>query len=214
MITSLPAGNPIAFTSFVLGYHGCPRRTAEQVLSGEVTLSPSRNEYDWLGSGIYFWEHNPRRALEWAQSQRGNTKPAVLGAIIDLGRCLNLLDTENLALINVAFHDLRKRLKKAGQSLPTNRNPRSAPRKSDLLIRSLDCAVINHALNLAGKQNLPFDTVRAAFLEGQRLYPGSGLREKSHIQINVVNPDCILGYFRVQFEEPPASARRTTQARA
>jgi hypothetical protein len=61
-------GNPIALPSFVLGYHGCDRDIAEEVLSGKFALAPSKNEYDWLGHGVYFWEHNPRRALEWAKS--------------------------------------------------------------------------------------------------------------------------------------------------
>ena len=35
---------------------------AAVLLRGEP-LQPSENDYDWLGRGIYFWEHGPQRAL-------------------------------------------------------------------------------------------------------------------------------------------------------
>lgn len=44
---------------FVLGFHGCDASVGEAVLSGKKWLEPSENRYDWLGSGIYFWEGNP-----------------------------------------------------------------------------------------------------------------------------------------------------------
>ncbi len=54
---------------YVLGYHGCDRRTGEKVISGEQELTPSKNAYDWLGHGIYFWEDDYIRAEEWAQAR-------------------------------------------------------------------------------------------------------------------------------------------------
>ena len=44
----------VALPSFVLGYHGCDAALAEEVLAGREILRPSRNDYDWLGEGIYF----------------------------------------------------------------------------------------------------------------------------------------------------------------
>src|SRR5271155_2352654 len=52
-------------SSFILGYHGCDRKVGERLLEG-AAFKPSDNDYDWLGPGIYFWEANPRRALEFA----------------------------------------------------------------------------------------------------------------------------------------------------
>lgn len=52
-------------SAFVLGYHGCDAAVAEQVLRGR-NFRHSNNDYDWLG-GVYFWEANPRRGLEWAR---------------------------------------------------------------------------------------------------------------------------------------------------
>ena len=48
----------------IIGYHGCDARVADQVIRTGGILQPSENEYDWLGSGIYFWEFGPERAME------------------------------------------------------------------------------------------------------------------------------------------------------
>ena len=44
--------------NLVIGFHGCDRSVVETVIS--------TNDYDWLGSGIYFWENNEERAWQWA----------------------------------------------------------------------------------------------------------------------------------------------------
>jgi hypothetical protein len=38
----------------------------DKVIAGKENLLASTNDYDWLGSGIYFWENNEERAMEWA----------------------------------------------------------------------------------------------------------------------------------------------------
>lgn len=52
--------------SFVLGYHGCDKEVGERILGGEPMVA-SVEKYDWLGSGIYFWESDPLRARDWAE---------------------------------------------------------------------------------------------------------------------------------------------------
>jgi hypothetical protein len=42
-------------SSFVLGFHGCDQSVADDLLNGKDFV-PSANDWDWLGSGIYFWE--------------------------------------------------------------------------------------------------------------------------------------------------------------
>lgn len=51
-----------------------------------------------------------------------------------------------------------------------------------------------HGLNRDAK--LPeYDSVRGVFGEGDELYPGAGFMDKNHIQIAVLNPNCIKGFF-------------------
>ena len=52
------------YPSFVLGFHGCDREIGEAVLNGDIThLDPSRNDYDWLGEGVYFWDWHCENAF-------------------------------------------------------------------------------------------------------------------------------------------------------
>lgn len=195
--------------SFVLGFHGCDASVAENVFSGKATLHASTNSYDWLGSGIYFWENSPERALAYAKlikQEPGRCKekiqkPAVVGAVIAMGHCLNLLDSKNLQHIQQAHRALLAALKSAGVAIPENKPIRGG---QELLLRHLDCAVIEmtHSLQkqlvAEGKADYEFDTVRAVYVEGSELYRNSGFYDKNHIQICVRNPNCIKGYFRVQ----------------
>lgn len=80
-------------SAFILGYHGCDQRVGERLLSG-APFQPSSKDYDWLGPGIYFWEANPLRGLEFAaESSKRKTatvsQPFVIGAVIELGLCLD-----------------------------------------------------------------------------------------------------------------------------
>jgi hypothetical protein len=59
------------YQRMILGYHGCDAEIATRPLSGDHSLAPSENDYDWLGKGIYFWEHGPQRAYDWAKEENG-----------------------------------------------------------------------------------------------------------------------------------------------
>lgn len=185
---------------YVIGYHGCDASLARQIVCKQKKLKPSQNDYDWLGHGIYFWEGSKARALQWAKDAAGRKgssikKPAVLGAVIDLGECLNLTEFENLVVVQQAYSDLQQLYQQTGQELPRNTGQNG-------LIRKLDCMVFEtlHRLReeLApgeDKKIIPYDTVRAFFIEGETLYPGSGLRSVDHIQICVRSPHNIIGCF-------------------
>ena len=83
----------------LMGFHGCEKSVRDSIVSGASMLKASENGYDWLGAGFYFWENNYDRALEFAQNPPGKKRfkvPSVLGAIIDLEYCLDLLDTRYL----------------------------------------------------------------------------------------------------------------------
>ena len=60
----------------------------------------------------------------------------------------------------------------------------------------LDATVINTALALAEDEHLPFDTVRAAYIEGSPIFDGSAFMEDTHIQNAVRNPASIIAFFR------------------
>lgn len=186
-------------TSFVLGYHGCDAAVARKAVLEGAQILQSDRDYDWLGPGAYFWESDPVRALEWAEwkASRGEyTNPVVIGAVIDLGNCLDLIARENIELFKAAHKSFIQYHAMTGLPIPRNKSPKGS-RNVDRLLRYLDCAVFRHLHEMASKSpGAPaFDTVRGMFVEGGRVFPGSGLHNKSHVQIAVRNPACIKGIF-------------------
>lgn len=189
--------------NLIIGFHGCDRNTYENVLYKHEVLRPSHNSYDWLGNGVYFWENSLARAEEWASSycNRHNSKypdekpkkPAVIGAVISLGHCLNLTDYGSSDIIKVGYKILKEELSRIGKPLPVNRD---VGENKDLLLRELDCAVIEriHQYNRENEER-PYDSVRGVFIEGEPVYKDSGIMGKTHTQLCIINPNCIKGYF-------------------
>lgn len=180
----------------LIGYHGCERQLVEDILAHRTELLHSANDWDWLGKGVYFWVDGPERAARWAQEQkdRGKIKnPAVLGAYINPGLCLNLTDVGVAEQLGVAFEFLRESTKSSGAEMPVN----SGIRDGIHLNRKLDCAVFNTVHQVRAKINEPpFDSVYGVFEEGGPMFEGSDLKEKTHIQIAVINLESIIGYFK------------------
>ena len=84
--------------------------------------------------------------------------------------------------------------------MPQNSNIKG---NSDLLLRRLDCAVIESLHMYRKNSNQPaYDSVRGVFTEAQPIYSNSGFLEKSHIQLCVRNPNCIKGFFEPRAIDP------------
>jgi len=181
----------------VLAYHGCDAAVAERLLAGEP-FRKSENDYDWLGAGVYFWEYGADRALRFAHDQQRRGKvaePAVIGALVQLGNCFDLMDTAYAGDLASAFREYRSFAEQDGRKLP--RNAGSTPDKK---LRRLNCSVLNYYLESVEAYGVRFDTVRGGFVEGECAFPGSGIFRESHIQIAVRNPACILGVFRPEVQ--------------
>jgi hypothetical protein len=174
---------------------------ADRLLAGEA-FTESQNDWDWLGHGVYFWEANPLRGLEFAQVlQRWRTRtgkgpeikdPYVVGAVIDLGYCLDLFSSLGTQAVASAYDDFLRYCETAGRPIPQNTNGAGVP------YRYLDCAVINHLHAVLETGGLTaFDSVKGPFIEGGRIYPQSEFYRNTHIQICVRNHECIKGVFRV-----------------
>ena len=189
-------------SGYIIGFHGCDEIVRNRVVSekGEI-LKPSENRYDWLGNGIYFWENNYERAFQFAKDLKENPPkgkentiitPSVLGVVLDLGICLDLLNTKYLELLKVGYEHLKETHDKNNTVLPRNiRN-----KEGEIMRRFLDCAVIETAVKIHEADNgQVFDSVRGVFIEGEDLYENSGFKEKNHIQIAIRNQECIKGFF-------------------
>ena len=196
----------------VVGFHGCDRTVADKVIQQNAHLSSSENKYDWLGHGIYFWEGSYERAYSWAKNSSKVSNPAVIGAFIRLGNCLDLLDTVKIEYLKLGYEILAQEANKLQIALPQNKSFRNGISFN----RELDCEVIQriHQFNnelIANRLDLPdvegenrvkvqchpdfIDSVRGMFPEGDEVYPGAGFLSQNHIQLCIVNPNCIIGYF-------------------
>ena len=125
----------------MLGFHGTEKATVDAVINQKrvLHLDHSKKSYDWLGLGVYFWENDPARGLEWAASGKKNGKikrPDVVGAIIDLGLCLDLTTQTGLEEVQLAYAAYQKSMLEAKQVLAQN------SMGVDRVLRELDCAVI------------------------------------------------------------------------
>jgi hypothetical protein len=185
---------PDYHSSSVIGFHSCDREVGLNLLNGKDNLRSSENTWDWLGTGIYFWEQDALRALQYAtenaQGKQKNRKaakiPFVIGAIIDLGNCLNLVESKSLEILSETYNSLEYTLNNTGRRMPVNSEKN----------RQLDCAVINFIHQINEDEGLkPYDSIRCAFAEGEAAYPGAMITSRLHIQLCICNPDCIKGYF-------------------
>lgn len=182
----------------MLGFHGTDEDTVKKILNDpKKHLDESVNDYDWLGNGIYFWENDPARALAFCKERFKfkkieDKKPAVIGAVIDLGLCLNLFDQPALIELKRAHDEFAIDMAIMGTPMPTNLG-----KTEDRLYRYLDRAVIQHLHRLRTESTATpeYQTVRSGFHEGKEVYGGSGFKTKNHIQIAVREKSCIKGYF-------------------
>jgi hypothetical protein len=191
----------MSFPRVVMGYHGCLEPLASDLLTGRRSIADwpvSRNKWDWLGEGIYFWEHGPARAMKWAEDRAAKARakgakdatPAVIGAVIALGGddVLDLTDVRFAPALKGAFTILRETYAKTGRKLPVNE-------ATDRKRHYLDCLIIN-SLFVLPEVRQRFNVVRGAFEEGLPVFPGSTIKEQTHIQLAVRNPSAIRGIFR------------------
>jgi len=56
--------------NLIIGFHGCDESVCHTLLNQPDGIKASREPYDWLGHGMYFWENNHERALQWANEKK------------------------------------------------------------------------------------------------------------------------------------------------
>jgi len=170
----------------VVGFHGTTRELAERIVTTGA-FTPSQNDDDWLGHGIYFWEYAPLYAYQWAIRRHArHSEIAVIGAMIRLGHCFDLLDPENADQLVKTKDLLVKTLRHDHIRIPRNYNAR----------KYLDCAVFQNFYQVQQDQGVAVDTARAVYVPtggNKRLWERSWLHRETHVQLCVRNADNILG---------------------
>jgi hypothetical protein len=168
----------------VVGFHGTTAKVADALVAGEpFVASDSINE--WLGRGVYFWEYAPKQAWWWAKRLR-YPNPAVVGAMIRLGNCFDLLDSRNVEALRKAKDGMIKMMRREKIEIPKNRR----------IYKSLDCAVFNSFYQQVEDEGEPkIDTARAAYVPTEsrkRIWEASWIYRDTHIQLCVREQNNIL----------------------
>ncbi len=123
----------------IVGYHGTRLSTALGIVNRTRRFRVSQNRDDWLGHGVYFWEYAPQQAYWWAERRRKRQKwdepIAILGSMIRLGFCFDLLDPYNVTYLREIYDAYRAAEAAAGRAIRENANH----------YKYLDCAVFQYA---------------------------------------------------------------------
>lgn len=171
----------------IIGYHGTRLSTAKRIVSRSSDFTPSANDDDWLGHGIYFWEYAPQQAWDWAHRRYKDEQVAVLGCMIRLGNCFDLLEPGNAMKLKNFHSRLQREARLATKKLPKNYKAK----------KRLDCAVFQYAAAIfEQEEGEELDSIRAVYVPTQgkdRLWESSWLYHETHIQLCIRNPRCILG---------------------
>lgn len=172
----------------IIGYHGTNAAAAERLVNGEP-FEPSNNDDDWFGTGIYFWEYAPKQAWWWSGEFKQYDQPAVVGAVIRLGHCFDLLDPVNVEQLQEFHNEAIATWRKSGVEVPRNGNQH----------KKLDCAIFN--LLYDTQENPRIETARSVYVptgSAKRAWQRSWIYEQAHIQICVRKPQNILAVWRVR----------------
>lgn len=115
----------------LVAYHGCDITTRDDLVSGKLAhLDHSKNPYDWLGPGAYFFEGDAERAFMFAQASHNNpakmytAKPvgttAVVGAVLRVHQWLDMTTQEGIKQFALAYPALLAGLAATGSPVPKN----------------------------------------------------------------------------------------------
>src|SRR5262249_36904046 len=126
---------------------------------------------------------------------------AVLGSMIRLGNCFDLLDPENVRDLSELYQTHKRTVELAGGKIAANVRSR----------KRLNGSVFEFAYAASEDEGQSVDTCRAVFLpskdskrasnDDKMLRAGCGINPIAHVQICVRKPSCILGTWLVKPRE-------------
>ena len=92
----------------MVGYHANDKKRCSKFIGEDDFLIIDDKDTDFLGTGMYFWEHQSR--AEWWLKEKN--KESIVSAELDLSKMLDLTDDEKLSYVEKAadlFYSAMKR---------------------------------------------------------------------------------------------------------
>src|ERR1700679_3765988 len=122
-------------SNLIIGFHGCNKAAAAALINNPDTIKVSKEPHDWLGHGMYFWENNQERAEQWAierqvRKRKDVAEAAVIGAVIQLGYCCDLMDSRFTSLLKIYYPGMEELYNNMGRQLPVNKDLSTDPHKN------------------------------------------------------------------------------------
>jgi hypothetical protein len=184
----------------IIAYHGCDVTVRDDLVSRRLAhLDHSKNRYDWLGPGAYFFEDDYYRAFMFATASFENpdkrytarpiATPAVVGAVLRVQHWLDMTSQEGLREFAKGYAGMCEYFEQIEKTIPTN-----APANDEdevILLRQLDNAVFTYMHDVQPG----FQAVRGAFHQGEEIAPRSGFHKQTHIQLALRDNSCVVGWF-------------------
>ena len=124
---------------------------ADRLVAGEP-FEPSDQDDEWFGKGIYFWEHAFKQAWWWARDHKKHDRPAVVGAVIRLGYCFDLVDPGNVTVLREYLDQMLADLAANGIKPPKNVRTH---RKLDYAHSSITCTTTSRSRGGLSTQPVP-----------------------------------------------------------
>jgi hypothetical protein len=119
------------------------------------------------------------------------TEPAVTCARLQLENCIDPFDVGWQPLLKEVHNNFVGEYQSDGQPLP-NQNPENSK------AHRLDCAFLNYSVNFLASLGQTVDSIRASFVEGERLFPGSAIFDLAHVQVAIRNPKLVQTLYLVE----------------
>ncbi|MDR3571702.1 MAG: hypothetical protein P4L81_05940 [Candidatus Pacebacteria bacterium] len=142
-------------------------------------------DWDWLGTGVYFWVENYRMAELWGKKiERENVKnekSMILKCQIGLGECLNLADRGNVW----PFSKFCKQLSEIDEFANFKKNMPGGtghPLEGESVYRHFDHRLIDEYDSALG---VHFDTILGVFENGKPIVDGSDIYRYNSVQLAV-----------------------------
>jgi hypothetical protein len=169
--------------SIAIGYHTCARELAERIQANQTQLQAGPNQYDWLGSGVYFWVGNYLLARWWLNVISGGD-PAFQGATlkyeIRLENCLDLSDSKYLRRLSA--HEQSIDWASKGARPQNEIAPPGHIIEGEYKQRFLDHAVID---DYCTNVEPDIEMVYGLFRSGKPIYRGAGQYAYNNAQLAI-----------------------------
>lgn len=109
----------------MLGFHANYKEECERFLSDESYIIDSKTDTEYLGRGMYFWEHQSN-AIWWAKTHKNDSAAMIVSAELSLQNVLDLSDDDICKMLNKMFTYIDRSIIKKIAHERNSKNPNSA----------------------------------------------------------------------------------------